>query len=85
MITKELIEKLARKADRGFVVGPDHESSIVGDEAIQTFARLVYTAAIDDGVTECERLKREAVKEAYRDAYRHASAAISKLRGILLT
>jgi hypothetical protein len=82
MITKDQVDKLARRADRGYVVSPDHEASIVGDEAIQTLARLVYMAAIDDAVRECERLKVEAVKEAYTDAYRHASAAVGKLKEI---
>lgn len=85
MITKDQVDKLARRADRGYVVSQDHEASIVGDEAIQTLARLVYVAAIDDAVRECERLKAEAATGAFQNAYHHASATVGKLRGYLLT
>jgi hypothetical protein len=85
MITKDQVEKLARKADRGYEVNPDHEASIVGDEAIQKLAQLVYRAAIDDAVRECERLKAEAATGAFKNAYYHASATIARLRGSFLT
>ena len=81
-MNREDIIRMARQADEGFETDTFHEESLVGMDAIERFAHLVYEATFRDANIAASRTILDAAVLAEREACAQIADAHASIEGI---
>ena len=81
-MNREDIIRMARQADEGFETDTFHEESLVGMDAIERFAHLVYEATFRDANIAASRTILDAAVLEEREACAQIADAHASIEGI---
>ena len=81
-MTRDDIIRMAREADEGFETDTFHEESLVGMDAIERFAHLVYEATFRDANIAASRTILDAAVLEEREACAQIADAHASIEGI---
>ena len=81
-MNREDIIRMARQADEGFETDTFHEESLVGMDAIERFAHLVYEATFRDANIAASRTILDAAVLKEREACAQIADAHASIEGI---